>query len=60
MTGGFFSIAIIIAVLMGFYSMIIDTLNLNTITFLQTVQKDVDPGAATMSTAKNSKFMMAV
>jgi hypothetical protein len=39
-TGGIFSMAIIVAVLVGFASMIIDTLALNTINSVELITKD--------------------
>jgi hypothetical protein len=39
-TGGLFSIAIIVAVLVGFAGMIIDTLSLSTINSVQLITKD--------------------
>jgi len=54
LTGGLFSLAIIIAVLMGFYNMIIDTFSLNSITFLQTIIKETDPSPASLTIGEPS------
>lgn len=59
-TGGLLSIAIIIAVIIGFASMILDTLSLSTITFVTTITKDTNPSFTRMDIGDGSKFMMAV
>lgn len=59
-TGGLLSIAIIIAVIVGFASMILDTLSLSTISFVTTVTKNSNPPLTKMDMGAGSKFMMAV
>jgi hypothetical protein len=59
-TGGLFSLAIIVAVLVGFASMIVDTLSLNTINSVQLITKDSEPSASSLTLGGDSKFMMAV
>jgi hypothetical protein len=59
-TGGLFSLAIIVAVLVGFANMIIDTLALNTINSVQLVTKDSSPTASTLTVGAASNFMIAV
>lgn len=59
-TGGLLSIAIIIAVIIGFASMILDTLSLSSINFVESITKNTDPSFTHMDMGAGSKFMMAV
>jgi hypothetical protein len=59
-TGGLLSLGIIIAVIVGFASMIINTLALNTINFVQVISKDPTPTFTELNIKKDSKFMIAV
>lgn len=59
-TGGLFSLGIIIAVLVGFASMIIDTLALNTINSVQSITKDSTPTSTNITLGSGSNFMLAV
>lgn len=60
LTGGLISLAIIIAVVIGFANMIIGTLNLSSITFIQTTSQETDPSSGVLSTNPDGMFMMAV
>jgi hypothetical protein len=60
LTGGLFSLFIIVAVMVGFANMIIDTLSLNSLSYIQTVSKEADPSSTVLSTAVEDKFMIAV
>lgn len=60
LTGGLISLAIIIAVVIGFANMIIGTLNLSSITFIQTASQETDPSSGVLSTSPDGMFMMAV
>ena len=59
-TGGIFSLGIIIAVLVGFANMIIDTLALNTINSIGLITKDICLPTSQLTLGGASKFMMAV
>lgn len=60
LTGGVLSLGIIVTILIGFASMIIDTINLTSITTQMQVVKSTNPSAAILSTAPGSKFMFGV
>jgi hypothetical protein len=59
-TGGLFSLAIIVAVIVGFASMILDTLSLSSINFVEIISKDQVPTLTSVSMQEGSNFMMAV
>jgi hypothetical protein len=59
LTGGLISIGIIITILVGFASMIIDTLNLNTISTTSELIKNKIPTPSILSTSPDSHFMFA-
>lgn len=60
LTGGLISLGIIITIFIGFANMILDTLDLNTITTSMEVIKQQVPTPATLSTSPESNFMFAV
>jgi hypothetical protein len=60
LTGGIISLAIIIAIVVGFAGMINDTINKNSITFDSTTLKSTDPSLIKLSTSKGSKFMFGL
>ena len=51
---------IMVAVIVGFASMIIDTLSLNTITSNETISKNINPTSSSFTVSNDSKFMLAV
>lgn len=59
-TGGILSLGIIAAVLVGFASMIIDTLSLNTINSIELITKDSTPSTSNLTLGTDSNFMIAV
>lgn len=59
LTGGIISIGIIITIIVGFANMIMDTLNLNTISTTFELIKNKNPTPTTLSTSPDSHFMFA-
>jgi len=60
LTGGFISLGIIITIVIGFASIIIDTINLNIITTNTEIVKHSNPPSSIISTDPESMFMFAV
>ena len=60
MTGGILSIGIIVAIIVGFANMIVDTLNRSTLTTSFKVEKKSDPSLATLTTSPDKMFMFGV
>ncbi len=60
LTGGIASVGIIIAIIIGFASMILDTLNLSSITTTTQIIKNVIPPASTLDITPESPFRFAV
>jgi len=60
LTGGFISLGIIITIVIGFASIIIDTFNLNIITTNTEIVKHSNPPSSIISTDPESMFMFAV
>lgn len=58
-TGGIFSIAIIITTFIGFASMIIDTINRTSITTQTNISKSSAPTRSVLTTEEGSNFMFA-
>ena len=59
-TGGLLSIAIIIVIVIGFASMITDTLNRTSITSSLTITKSADPPLSALTTGQENMFMFSV
>jgi hypothetical protein len=60
LTGGIISIGIIITIIIGFFQMIMNTLNLSTITYKQKVEKKENPQLTTFTTSANNDFMFGI
>ena len=60
LTGGILSAGIIVAILVGFASMILDTLDLSVISTQLSLTKQVDPTPVTLSTVPDSHFMFGI
>ena len=60
MTGGLLSIGIIVAILVGFANMIIDTLNKNTLTTSFKTEKKANPTLTTLTASPEKMFMFGV
>lgn len=59
-TGGIISVGIIIAILVGFASMILDTLDLSVITTQASLTKQIDPTSAILTTEPEAHFMFGI
>lgn len=59
-TGGIISIAIIVVILVGFARMIIDTVNLSTITYTLKTERQTDPKSTTLFTDPTKNFMFGI
>lgn len=60
LTGGIISLGIIITIVIGFASMIIDTLTLNSISYTQNIATHSDPSYTKITTSPENNFMFAI